>query len=195
MRQPIQKGVGFFLYTHKYAALHEQLFHKNNEPVVVAFRTLRQKVAELGYLLELFDLATLLYVDQFGYQKLLEFALWLEYVLGAVRLELFAIRWHKPLNYLIHYADLNLLDVISGAYHPEEVIEFLKTDKFSNSFYSSPDKLEGIERRKGIRGWHLDAVLRYYGYESGIPSLVNRENWITENFIKTKIEEATHASR
>ena len=195
LRHPIHKGLGFFLYTHKYAALHEQLFHKNNEPEVLAFRKLRQTASfESEYLLELFDLATLFYVDQFQYKKLLEFALWLEYVLGAIRFDLFAIRWYKPMNYLAYDADFNLLDVIAGAYRPEEVIEFLKSDQYSRDVYSSSEKFKDIERRKQKRGWYLDAILRYYGYETGKPSFENRKSWITKEFIEKKIEEAKYAN-
>lgn len=163
LRQPIHQGIGFFLYAQKYASLINMLLHDENpEEEVAAFREFYfDVVCHLShYLRELYKLAVLMYVDQFGWQQLLRFALHLDHVFGAIRFDKAYIFKEAPLKYLKEQS-LNLLDVISGAYRPEEVIDFLKADTWANNVYVS-DKVDGIERGKGVQGKYLDALLDYY---------------------------------
>lgn len=127
LRQPIHRGLGFFLYTARYAALARRLFHEApSSKTLKDYRKLYKEVAVWNspYLRQLHRLAVLMYYDQFGEDRLLWFSRALEYVLGAIRLTKQRVFQRSAMKYL-EEARLNLLDVIAGAYRPEEVFEFL----------------------------------------------------------------------
>lgn len=189
IRQPIHQGVGFFLYAQKYAALLNILLHDETIDLEIkAVRQLREDVMlkTSHYLRELFDLAVLMYVDKFGSQGLLKFALWLEHVLGIIRLEKAYIFKQAPLKFLKE-AELNLLDVIAGSYRPEEVLQFLqaeakkKADSLDNLFAHKK-----IESGKGVQGIYLQAILTFYGKKS-LESSTDKTSCISEEFIQEKI--------
>lgn len=167
LRQPIHRGIGFFLYAQKYAALLDELFYEDEEGGSEELKALRhfyQQVVSVNayYLQELFKLALLMYVDRFGYQQLLTVAVGLELVLGGLRLEKRYIFQSSPLKYL-REAPYNLLDVISGAYRPQEVMDFLQSEIGRSAGYK---KLAEITLGKGVQGCYLAAVLDYFGKSS-----------------------------
>jgi hypothetical protein len=175
IRQPIHQGVGFFLYAQKYVSLLNMLLHDSNPtPEVAAFRRFYNSViGNLSlYLQELYKLATLLYVDQFGCDQLLRFALYLDHVLGAIRLEKAYIFKEAPLKFLKEPSQ-NLLDVIAGAYRPEEVIDYLSAYEPANAVYVGKIVTEVVVG-EGVRGRYLDALLKYYGKSS----LDNKKDWM-----------------
>ena len=181
LRQPIHQGVGFFLYAQKYATLINQLLHEDNPGTeIAAFRRFYQEVVMTlsHYLRELYKLAVLMYVDQFGTEQLLRFGLWLDHVFGAIRLEKKYIFKEAPLKFLKE-ADNNLLDVIAGAYRPDEVINFLKADTQAKTVYKG-DKAAEVNRNKGVQGYYLNAVLNFYQKDS----LDNKEYWMDEYISK-----------
>ena len=199
IRQPISKGIGFFFYAAKYAALVKQLLDEEHpDPQVRAFNTLYRevitKISTRPYLRELFLLASVMYVDQFKHDnehnKLLEFALWLDHVLGAIRLEKKSIREEAPINFL-RDATHNLLDVIASAYRPDEVIVHLKNDRGADNIYEED---QNIEIGSGIQDRYKESVLKYYGKleyhgKKKRGSLKGKSQWITQDFINGKLEQ------
>ncbi|WP_312183501.1 DUF262 domain-containing protein [Massilia timonae] len=171
LRQPIHRGVGFFLYAQKYAEMLEELFH-DAEPDegIERFREFYRSVVDINshYLRELFNLALLMYVDRFGYKCLLEFAQRAELVLGGLRLAKQYIFKEAPLKYL-RDADHNLLDVIAGAYRPEEIMEFLK-HALSKSEGYGPKRIAEVCEDKGVRGRYWQAVQKYYRQGKYLPA-------------------------
>ena len=183
LRQPIHQGVGFFLYAQKYAALLNQLLLSEcPEPEVKAFRRFYDDVMKQTshYLRELFNLAVLAYVDQFGTQGLLRFALWLDHALGALRLT--KAIYEPAIRKFLKERDQNLLDVIVSAYRPEEVVDFLQSDQHATTKYQSPAVLK-LKPGRMVKERYLKAVLNYYSK----PSLEAKQHWITDEFIKGKI--------
>lgn len=175
IRQPISRGLGFFLYADKYAALTEALLAPDsNQREALAFQDFyRRVVADLSvYLRELFLLASVMFVDQFGLQPLLRFTLWLDYALGAIRIDKQYIFKEAPLIYL-RDAPLNLLDVIAGAFRPEQVIEHLQQDANAQRVYAS----EAIEAGKGVQGAYKQRLLDYYARQG---NLQRKAVWIEE---------------
>ena len=82
IRQPIQKGIGFFLYADKYSALLRRLVvEPTDSNEVRRFREVYENLlmANSLFLREIFLLASLMYADQFDDEKLWEFSLWLEH--------------------------------------------------------------------------------------------------------------------
>jgi hypothetical protein len=174
IRQPVSRGVGFFLYAQKYADLTQRLLHEEvSDPEIKNFRELYQKIY-LGvsvYLRELFLLASAMYVDQFGTYKLHEFSLWLDYVLGAIRMEKTYIFKQAPVVFL-RDKKRNLLDVIAGSFRAEEVIKYLKTDLHAKKIYDNEEiNDDGVKKR------YKDSVLKYFN-KDGLSSLKGRELWI-----------------
>lgn len=186
IRQPINQGVGFFLYAQKYVSLINMLLHDESPVLEVAkFREFYFSViSKLSlYLQELYRLAVLLYVDQFGWQQLWRFSLYLDHVLGAIRLDKIYIFKEAPLKFLKDPSQKqNLLDVIAGAYRPEEVIEYLKADELANAVYTN-SKVAEVVRCVGVKGRYLDALLTYYRKDS----LDNKAAWM-ELHIKSGVD-------
>lgn len=173
LRQPIHEGIGFFLYAQKYAALLDEVLHSPvADQEVERFRDFYRRVvgSNSHYLRELFNLALLMYVDRFGWQRLLEFARRTELVLGGLRLAKQYIFKEAPLKYL-READHNLLDVIAGAYRPEEVMDFLKRELARSEGYGA-ERLAAIRKSEGqgVQGRYLKAVRDYYREAQEIPS-------------------------
>jgi hypothetical protein len=177
LRQPIHEGVGFFLYAQKFAALLDELFHQPSSVAEIsALRTFHQQVVEANshYLRELFNVALLMYVDRFGHLRLLEFAHLLELILGAIRLEKQYIFKEAPLKYLKE-SEFNLLDVIAGAYRPDEVLAFLQADLGRSKGYGDNFR-KNITAGEGVQGRYLAALQAYFrvvGLPAGAPTRFN----------------------
>lgn len=174
IRQPVSAGVGFFLYAEKYAALARQLLAPDNtDPEVRAFQEFHNSVIEpiSVYLRELFLLACLMFVDQFGYRKLFEFALWLDHALGAIRIEKAYVFAPAPLNFLRDNPH-NLLDIIAGAFRAEDPISLLKRMPRPRDIYATR-----IVQGNGVQARYQQSVLAYYGKSE---TLNGRDAWIEE---------------
>ncbi|MFW6016391.1 MAG: DUF262 domain-containing protein [bacterium] len=181
LRQPINKGLSFFLFSEKYADLVNYLFieKKAEENEINVFKNFYKQVwLNISlYLKELFVLSIVIYYDKFGCMKLFEFALWLDHVLGSIRIEKKCVFKESPLKF-IRESKNNLLDIISQAFRPEEVILFLKKIDGVEEIYQN----EKIERGKGVQGFYKDNILNYYNKAE----FTNKINWITESFIEEK---------
>ena len=180
IRQPIQMGIGFFLYADKYSALLRRLAAEPTESNEVRrFREVYENLmmANSLFLREIFLLASLMYADQFGDEKLWEFSLWLEHALGAIRLQKQQVRYEAAQNFF-KQDSLNLLDVIASGFRPEQVILHLK------GFYTRlEDNAKDIIGKNIKEGRHVqevykEAVLDYYG-RMELNSLKEKEVWIT----------------
>lgn len=175
IRQPIQKGIGFFLYADKYAAL---LRHLVTEPInsdeIRQFREVYENLVMSNslFLREVFLLSALMYTDQFGEDKLWEFSLWLEHALGAIRIEKQQVRYEAAQNFF-KKDTLNLLDVIASGYRPEQVITHLKKNHTHPKIYTE----ETVETGKGVQGIYKQAVLTYYNHIEA-NSLRDKPKWI-----------------
>ena len=183
IRQPIHKGIGFFLYADKYAALLRRLVVDPNDSVeVLRFREVYEKLvmANSLFLREIFLLAAVMFADQFDDEKLWEFSLWLDHALGAIRLEKQQVRYEAAQNFF-KQDTLNLLDVIASGYRPEQVIAHLKANHTHAKTYSD----ETIEPGKGVQGIYKQAVLAYYG-RIDVTSLNGKHTWID-----TKLKEGS----
>lgn len=187
IRQPLSQGVGFFLFADKYAALTHELMNPNHpEAEVRAFHAFYKAViADLSvYLREAFLLAVLMYVDQFAYKRLLEFALRLDHVLGALRISKAYVFQQTAKNFF-RDKPLNLLDVIAGAFDPEEIMDYLKQDLDSDKQYANP---KGDDATKPQREYTA-RVLAYYERQS---SLNDKRQWINNAWITQCLHKAAN---
>ncbi|MGM0855872.1 MAG: DUF262 domain-containing protein [Pseudomonadota bacterium] len=187
IRQPVHRGIGFFLYAEKYGALLQWLLAKKaNSAERRNFQSIYTELmgANSIYLREIFVLGALMYADQFGEERLWEFALWYEHALGAIRLVKKQVRHEAAKNFFRDDA-LNLLDVIAGAYLPDQAIGHLKRYHRHDRIYAD----EQIETGKGVQGHYKQAVLSYFKMPS--PSLKGKAGWI-EHLVKINQEEVSH---
>ena len=182
IRQPIHKGIGFFLYADKYSALLRRLVHEPTESSeVLRYRVVYEKLlmANSIFLREIFLLASLMYFDQFEDERLWEFSLWLEHALGAIRLDKQQVRYEAAQNFVKqdpnNPGNLNLLDVISTGFRPEQVIGHLKMHHAHSEIYAN----ESIEVGKGVQGSYKQAVLAYFEQKKRT-SLGGKNRWIVE---------------
>jgi hypothetical protein len=181
IRQPISKGLGFFLFSEKYAdLLHLLFFEKVSDREILAFRDFYHQVWKSTsiYLKELFLLSTSMYFDQFRSKKLFEFALWLDHVLGDIRMQKDYVFKVAPLKFLKE-SENNMLDIISHAFRPEEVINFLTDCSKGITGYQKE-----VEIGKGVQGRYKQRVLTYYGKKD----FAHKESWINHIFIEGKIK-------
>lgn len=217
LRQPIAEGAGFFLYAERYAnllaAMEKPVDKRGPIPARPTgddwtdFRHLYQEVVlELShYLRQAFLLASMLYIDRFGTCRLYEFALWLEYILGAERLSKASIFQASTLSVLNRTggnseAIGNLLDFIAVNEIPDPVIRALQEDREAN------DLLLGIAVPNGIgensvRGRYVRAVRGYFLGEQQPevilptneaecrPWIEERRSWITSMFGKEGVDD------
>src|SRR5690606_21063436 len=151
LRQPIQKGIGFFLYAEKYYALYDLLFEKHEIPEVI--EVLNTLVRSFNsYLKSFFKLAVVIYYDKFKDEKIMEFALWLDFLLGSFRVRQATIVAQTPVK-ILRDANQNFFDVIELAYRPEEIFDFIRKLHVDgnniNSFYSKEVNDYGSEN--GVR--------------------------------------------
>ena len=203
LRQPLDKGLNFFLFTEKYSDIISHLFIEESI-IEIEIKALRNFYTQVWssmsiYLKELFVLSVLIYYDKFGSAKLLEFSLWLDYALGSIRVNKQLVMKQAPLNFLKDHNN-NLLDVISQAFLPEEVILFLKNLTSIKDIYTE----EEIEIGVGVRGVYKRNILKYYNKEikedknekvdknktNAMKSILSeRDTWITEDLLKEKRNE------
>lgn len=175
IRQPIHKGIGFFLYADKYASLLRYLVvESTNSLEVKRFREVYEKLimANSAFLREAFLLGTLMFADQFDDERLWEFSLWLDHALGAIRLEKQQVRYEAAQNFFKEDT-INLLDVISSGYRPEQVIAHLMENHIHANTYDEKSNETGT----GVRGVYKQAVLDYYGRKD-TDSLKGKHMWI-----------------
>jgi len=174
IRQPINRGIGFFLYANKYAALMRWLTLEPTEDAqVLSFREVLTKPVKANslYLQEVFLLAALVYADQFGSDGLRAFSLWLEYALGALRMEKQQVRQETAQKFFRDDAVKNLLDVITGAFRPEEVITHLKAWPSDAYGKDNVDVSKG-----GVQATYKKAVLKYFNAQT--ETLKDKRQWI-----------------
>lgn len=129
LRQPIEKGIGFFLYTERYSAMFNYLFHTNHTEgtELYEFKRFYKAIYKNGmseYLQSLYRLCMVLYYDKFESNKIDKFARHLDYYIGAYRIELSSI-YAQTVVRILRDKNQNLLDIISQAFLPDQVFDFI----------------------------------------------------------------------
>ncbi len=176
IRQPLEKGIGFFLYTEKYNDLYRLLFYKEEVPNhLVHFRDFYQKIyinaGMSNYFVEFFRLACIVYYDKFENEKFYQFVQYLDYLIGVKRISLSSVVAQTPII-ILRDNKQNLLDVISNAFDPFEVFSFIKSIADKTVY---EDELIVIDNK--VRGRYKNAVLQYYKKED-LNNLAKRLDWI-----------------
>lgn len=179
LRQPIYKGVGFFLYVEKYYHLYNLLFQTSGNEYVIDITKFLIKDYNY-YFQNFFKLLVVMYYDKFKDEQLFAFMLWADYLLGAFRINQATIVSQTAVKILKDYKQ-NLIDVIEAAYDPEDIIEFIKNYKISGdnlkAIYAKPINEYGAEN--GIRNRYRKTVLDFYDIIDNKSTLTEKNLWIT----------------
>lgn len=177
LRQPIQEGVGFFLFADKYYDLNKFIFKGQHDEdsdlflMVEFYKRVLQKSNLSIYITDFFKMCILLYYDKFEQEKLYDFTLWLDYLLGSYRIKQKSIVAQTPVK-IIRDKYQNLLDVIESAYLPEDVFSFIKS-------ITNADDYKIAVTGTGVQGTYKNAILEYYNKDD-VAKLNNKKNWINE---------------
>ncbi|MEG0603687.1 MAG: DUF262 domain-containing protein [Acinetobacter sp.] len=164
LRQPISRGVGFFLYAEKYAAILNLLFYKPSiDPEIQAVQKFYKDVITTlsHYLQSIFRLCLLVYFDRLGSEGLLRFTLWFDHRLGEIRLSQSDIKRETPIKFL-RDSKRNLLDVIGYAYECDEVIDFLKQVDVSKTYSLKEGWWKEIHSNQRVQERYVAALAEYY---------------------------------
>ncbi len=179
--QPIQKGIGFFLFTEKYDELYDQLFIKNTVATLAHVNKLINQVHNI-YFVNLYQIAVVSFFDKYGEGSILSFALSLEHMLGAYRMNRASILEQSPIVLLRDYC--NFLQVIQNSYLSAEVISEV-SEAVPEEFYREFKYEDGeILDSKGkplspARQNYYRAIINFYGtHRQNNIVLKNKKNWI-----------------
>lgn len=181
INQPIQKGVGFFLFTEKYDELYELIFIKNKINYLVSIHNLVKQVHN-SFFINLYQLAIVSFFDKFGENGLLNFALHIESLLGAFRMNRASIQEQSPIVLLRD--DCNILQIIQNSYLPSEVISEISTsipEIYYRGFkYKDGNILDANSKQlTNARQNYYKSVLKFYGtHRKGDFQLKNKKYWI-----------------
>lgn len=177
LRQPLYKGHNFFQFTQKYHAIHQLLFsNQENIPEVIGdLRNYYDKIYNNNmsvFLKHYMQLCLVMYYDVFGEEQLIKAIQYFDYFIGSIRVKKYYVRKEAIKNSLIDSSN-NLLDVVTQAYLPEEIFEFIGTQSNINNIYLS----EKLKKDDGVRNSYKTRVLGYYQMLKE-ESLKNRLLWI-----------------
>ncbi len=183
LRQPLKKGVSFFLYLEKYALTYRLLFtetsNSNNSVEINLFKDFYKKVyhQHSAFMKQYYILCIMMFYDKFKDNNLLNFAYALDYLVGAERLSnyyIFDVKYKNINN------DSNVLDAIQMAYTPKEVIDFIVNN---NSIQEK--KIGAINK---IITTYLYEIEHYYkgGLKKNIPHKITEVNTEKSNEISKK---------
>jgi hypothetical protein len=182
LRQPLKKGFEFFLYIEKYALIYKHLFtDKENKcsEELNAFKSFYKKVYSYHsvYMKQYYMLCFMMYYDKFKENNLLNFALALDYFVGAERISnyyIFAVKYLNINN------QSNILDAIQMAYSPEDVIKFIISNKNIET-----KKIGAVNK---IITSYLYEVMHYYegGLKKPVPHKITEAETNKENEISKK---------
>lgn len=175
IRQPIHRGVAFFLYADRYAALLARLTDDAvTDPQIAGFRQVLNSMAARNslFLQEAFLLASLMYADRFGSERLAEFSLWLEHALGAVRMDKLQVRQETAQKFFREDSRMSLTDLVANAFHPQQAIDHVRTMPDASYREAHVDLAGG-----GVQATYQRAVLAFFG-KSEDQNLGRKRQWI-----------------
>lgn len=172
LRQPIEKGIGFFLYTERYTAMYHFLFHTEHleDSPLFSFKEFYKAVyinsGMSEYLKSLYRLCIVLYYDKFESKDIDTFAKYLDYYIGVYRVELKSI-YYKTATRILREKKQNLLDIISQAFIPEQVFDFIMENTNDKVFENENILLEKESGQliHAVRSRYKRALLKYYKKE------------------------------
>ena len=142
MRQPLNAGVNTIHYLEYFNGLQQTLLVQKDNPDLEEFYLIYEELAEKAkgsaYLKKLYDSTLLLYVSQFGCQRLLEASLWLFRVVYSPRLSNQRNVREDSVEKFVR-ADASVLDWIATSFSHDELMAYLRGFQYK----ADPNNLDG----------------------------------------------------
>ena len=183
LRQPIYKGLNFFQFTHKYHAIHTLLFfskldeHSPIKKVREYYSAIYDNDMSV-FLKHYMQLCLVLYYDMFAENDLLNAIKYFDYFIGRVRIEKKSVKKETVYNLMKNDFKLNLLDVITQAYFPNDIFIFISEQDYISYVYIN----EKLKTKDGARYRYKKRVSDFYSSEmeksKKVKPLKDRILWI-----------------
>lgn len=175
LRQPIHKGLNFFKYTDKYISIYDILFQSvdNIDSELMKVSAFYKSVYNQDmsvYLRHFMQLCLVAYYDVFGNKKILQAAYAFDYLIGSMRLSKQQIK-KEAASKCLKESPNNILDIISNAYRPEELFDFIYSISENDEIYED----EKIIINDGVMGRYKGRILGYFNKTE--KNLTNRKIW------------------
>ncbi len=158
-KQPLNAGVNTVHYFDYFNLLYQDLLVEQSSPYLDDFYQFYNAVVikanNSDYLVEFYDIAILLYVSEFGTEKLIEAAYWLARCVFSIRLK--NKKTVREDSISAFAAATPLLDWISTAYQHQQLVEYL----IAYSYDISADNI-GKEDGKGVKQKFLNGLAQYF---------------------------------
>ena len=127
VRQPLVKGICFFLFVETYHQIATELFlNDSNDSEIIKMRRLFNNLyidtGSTTYMSDYFIMLMIFYFDKFGSEKLYYFALCIDYIIGQWRTEYYFFRREAMMNVT---QKKNIIDKIQISYESKDIIKDL----------------------------------------------------------------------
>lgn len=195
INQPIQKGIGFFLYTEKYTSIFNYIFRDEKIELLKPINNLIYKVFN-NYFINLYQAVIVQYFDKFNTECIEEFAKRFEHYIGAYRMNRSSIVSQSPIVLLRDFG--NIMMDIQQSYLAKDVLEALikyTPEKYYSGYKYRFDKNNNIfiqynndnnQDLTAARQNYYRAVKAFYIKEidSNNYQIKEKHNWINGSIIK-----------
>jgi len=177
VKQPLNAGVNTVNYFDYFSQLYQNILVEQSSPYLAEFYRFYNEVVKKSnnsdFLTELYDIAILLYVSEFGTEHLLEAAFWFARCVFSIRLYNKKTVREDSIPALVEKQPL--LDWISTAYQHQQLINQLSAYRYE----ISPDNI-GIDATNTVKNKFIKGLAGYFG----INISTHKGTQLAENFDK-----------
>ncbi len=180
LRQPLYAGHNFFEYALKYNKIFSLFFSPSEnrptsiENAKVFYDSIYTSDMNI-YLRHYMQLCLVAYYDSFGIEFIEKAVQHFDYFIGSLRLGKYYVRSQAVKNSL-RDSQNNLLDIIMNAYLPEEIFDFIKSEKGVEKIYTEKKYLKEGKYLNHVVGRYVERVSSFYKKEND--DFINRKLWM-----------------
>jgi hypothetical protein len=148
-KQPLNAGINTVHYLDYFNTLYQSLIVEQSQPYLQPFYDFYGAVVESAnnsdFLTELYDIAILLYVSEFGTEKLVEAAYWLARCVFSIRLKNKKTVFEISISSFVR--ECSVLDWITTAYQHQQLIEHLQNYQYLVSSDNIGNEFSGVKQQ------------------------------------------------
>jgi hypothetical protein len=148
-KQPLNAGINTVHYLDYFNTLYQSLIVEQSQPYLQPFYDFYSDVVENAnnsdFLTELYDIAVLLYVSEFGTEKLVESAYWLARCVFSIRLKNRKTVREDSISSFVR--ECHVLDWITTAYQHQQLIDHLQNYHYTVSADNIGSEFSGVKQQ------------------------------------------------
>jgi len=148
-KQPLNAGINTVHYLDYFNTLYQSLLVDQSQPYLQPFYDFYSAVVQSAnnsnFLTELYDIAILLYVSEFGTEKLVEAAYWLARCVFSIRLKNKKTVFETSISSFVR--ECPVLDWITTAYQHQQLIEHLQNYQYLVSADNIGSDFSGVKQQ------------------------------------------------